>query len=110
MTISLIEKMKLVQRGADIKESVNSASPLQKMKLMQELSDILEKLGKSIAKDAGGDELPELVRKFRDGELATASIETLIKAMEQAEKYLSLSEGIERSAEWLQHNPEQVQA
>lgn len=111
MSVSALEKVKLLQQAAGIKAQLNAGvKPLEKVKLLQELSAILVQLGKGIAKDAGGDELPELVRKLRDGELATASIETLIKAIEQAEKYLSLSEGIERSAEWLQHNPEQVQA
>lgn len=108
MTISLIEKMKLVQRGADIKEAVGSASPLQKMKMMQELSDILEKLGGSVARKASeavSEDLPELVRKLRDGELKNAAAELLADAIKAAEGLLGIQECIDRAKEWLNSNP-----
>lgn len=109
MSLNAREKLELVKRAGQIKGQLrDGVKAIERITLMKELADIWKKLGKGIAKDAGGDELPELVRKLRDGELATASIETLIKAMEQAEKYLSLSDGIERSGEWLQHNPDRV--
>lgn len=121
--MNALEKLKLAREASAQRALAEQATGMEKLKAARAFKAALAKLGITAGKPAAeptqpakpvtpaepaGVELPELVRKLRDGELSTASAQVMSSAIMEAEPYLSVNVCSDRVAEWLEKNPELV--
>lgn len=113
MSLSIKERIALVKRAAEIHKAMQGGELklTERIKLGKEKISVRRQLGfdtkkaeEPVPPEAKVTEpaLPEMVRKLRDGELATGSGKIIGEAIVEAEPYLSLSECVERAKEWVQ--------